>query len=111
MSSVESTPTGRPVRGSTITAWLVPCSSMRCRNVGQALVGFGEEDLARRDLARGPVGDGGRAAQDVMVGDHRPRTAVDRAVGPTVSQHDDRVHVLACHPLRDGSPAGCRDRT
>jgi hypothetical protein len=57
------------------------------RNVGQALVGLGEEDLARRDLARGPAGDGGRAAQDIMVGDHRPRTAVDCAGGVDRLEH------------------------
>ena len=40
MSSVESTPTGRPVRGSTTTAWLVPCSSMRCATSGRGSSGW-----------------------------------------------------------------------
>jgi hypothetical protein len=40
MSSVESTPTGRPVRGSTTTAWLVPCSSMRAATSGSRSPGW-----------------------------------------------------------------------
>jgi hypothetical protein len=42
-----------------------------------------------------------------MVGDHRPRTAVDCAGGvDRLEQHDDRVQMLACHPLLDAHQRG-----
>ena len=81
MSSVESTPTGRPVQGLDDHRVARVVLEHALGDVGQALVGPHEQGRPRRDVARRLLGDGGRAAQNVAIGDHSPRVAVDRVLG------------------------------
>ena len=107
MSSVESTPMAPARAGLDDHRVARAVLEHAMRDVGQALVRIGEEHLARRDVARGPARDGVGVAQDVLVGDHGPRPAVDLPfVLDGFEQHDDRVHMLARHPLRDGHQQG-----
>ena len=77
-------------------------------DVGQGLVGTGEEDLARRGVGRGPARDVGRAVRT----SRSVTTAHGRAsVAPSaVSEHDDRVDVLGRHPLGHGHHRGVRSQ-
>ena len=106
MSSVESTPTGRPVRGSTTTAWLVPCSTMRARRrAGARRDGRGGPRPSR--VGRGPAAMSGalrRTSRSVTTAHGRASVAPSSAV----SKHDDRVDVLGRHPLGHGHHRGVR---
>ena len=106
MSSVESTPTGAVgarLHDDGVARVLVEHA---LGDLVEAVVRMDEQHAARAMSSATRSSIIGCAAQDVAVGEDAPRPAADGALGvDRLAQHDDRVHMLARHPLRDGDHA------